>query len=157
MHATGEFGDVKLWSKCELSSYWNADAQLHTREKALFNLRVLGHPKTIAAEMLLESAFDRGLFEAPISMTLAYGFNWVHQWNSDLRSEKANLLDQLCEMKESAMRCLSYDRYHFSTTPIEALLSMIDDAVTSKDRLAFIENTAHLNELEAMRFIPQSD
>ena len=67
---------------------------------------------------------------------------------------KTEVLNQLYWMKESASRCLDYDRYHFSTVPIEALLSIIDVAIKERNWPAFVVNIENLYGQKHMKFDP---
>lgn len=153
--ARDEFGDVRVWNSHEVSWHWvPGGAHLEVSTGAFFDLVVLGHPKVVAAQLATYKTFDRGLFESSISITLAHGLNWVHQWDQGSRSDKAEVLDLLYWMRENAYRWLSYDRYHFSTASIDTLFSTVDEAIIEKDWPAFVLNIKRLYELEAMRFDP---
>ena len=89
VRAEDEFGTVRVWSSLQMSWFWAGnDAQLHTTNPESFDLLVRGAPKSVATQMVTDKAFDRGLFEAPVLMTLAQGINWVHQWDQGGRSAK---------------------------------------------------------------------
>lgn len=125
---------------------------MQTSAALSFDLIVSGEPKFIASAMVTEHAFDRGLFEAPITVTLAQGLNWAHQWDEGRRSDKAEILDQLCWMMECAHHCLNYDRYHFSHRSIEQLLCATDNSMRLHDWTGFVLNIKRLYMHERMVF-----
>ena len=155
VRAEDEFGTVRVWSSHQTSWFWAGnDTQLHTTNPESFDLLVRGAPKSVATRLVTDKTFDRGLFEAPVLITLAQGINWAHQWDQGERSAKAEVLNQLSWMKERASRCLDYDRYHFSTVPIEALLNIIDEAIKERNWPAFVVNIENLYGQKHMKFDP---
>jgi len=153
VRAEDEFGTVKVWGNTHLSWSWvSAHPPALTRPNASFHLVVQSSPKTVAAELVTIQAFDRGLFEAPISMTLAQGVNWAHHWNHGKRSEKTVVIELLYGMIGRAYRCLNGDRYHFSTVAITNLLSVIDATILERDWPTFVQNIEKLNVLKEMSY-----
>ena len=155
VRAWDEFGTVMVWSSYQMSWFRaGKDTQLQTTTHASFDLLVQGPPKSIAAQLVTHQTFDGGLFEAPVLITLAQGLNWAHRWGHGGRSEKAEVLNQLYWMRGRVSLCLNYDRYHFSTVPIEALLSIIDKAIEGRDWPTFVINIENLYEQKPMKFDP---
>lgn len=150
-----EFGTVKVWSSLDLSWFWvSVHPPISTAPNVFFDLVVQGYPKAVAAELVTIQAFDQGLFEAPISMTLAQGSNWAHHRDNAEHSELTEVLDKLYWMTGSFYRCLNYDRYHFSTVEIGNLLSVIDAAILGRDWPAFVQNIDKLKGLNEMNYDP---
>jgi hypothetical protein len=155
--ARGHFGDVKVWSSHQMSWVWASnDPDVRSSSGEFIDLIVLGEPKAIATKLVTELAYDKGLFEAPISMTLAQAINWAHQWNQSPGTEKVDLLDQLYWMRERAYQCLHFDRYHFSVLLVEDLIGVIDQAIKAGNWLCFMLNIDRLHDHEEMKFDPYS-
>ena len=152
-----EFGTVKVWGGLDLSWFGvSVHPPTSTAPNVFFDLLVQGHPKAVAAELVTIQAYDQGLFEAPIAMTLAQGLNWAHHRDNAEHSELTEILDKLYWMTGSFYLCLNYDRYHFSTVEIENLLSAIDATILERDWPAFVQNIEKLKRLNEMNYDPHA-
>lgn len=151
--AQGKFGRIKVWSSHEISWNWKPDdVDSHVLTPTFFDLIVLGDPKLIAVHLVTDSVFFRGVIEAPISMTLTNGLLWVQETHPD----KVEILDRLHWMIARVRVNLKYDRYHFTTVSILALIVIIDRALAAADKSVFAANIEQLFEHESMNFDPYS-
>lgn len=156
MVARDDLGDVDVWHSQQ--GAWIREPSVDGQDVSageFINLIVLGEPKAVETKMVIELAFGRGIFEAPISMTLAHGLNWAHHWYAGaFYSEKAEIIDRLNGMRKRSIQRLGYDRFHFSSLVINDLLSAIDEAIERRDWLYFVFNIERLYEQDALRLDP---
>ena len=153
--ARDDLGDVKVWYSHQgaWSSELGVDGQCASAVD-FADLIVLGEPKVVATKMVTELAFGRGVFESPISMTLAHGLNRAHHWDIKECSEKVEMIDRLNGVQKSSFQCLEYDRFHFSSILINDLLSAIDETIRTRDWLNFVEAVERLDAQDALKINP---
>jgi hypothetical protein len=144
--ARDDFGDVNVWRSDQESGVDYQDAC--TSE--FTDLIVLGEPKAVAMKMVAELAVGRGVYEKPISMTLAQGLNWALHWYTGESSEKAEVIDRLIGMRNRSFQRLEHDRFHLSDLWINDLLSAIDQAIQARDWLSFLAAVDRLYKLDAL-------
>jgi hypothetical protein len=153
--ARDDLGDVDVWH-CQQGAWIKepgVDEQC-TSTGEFTNLIVLGEPKVVATKMATELAFGRGVFEAPISMTLAHGLNWAQHGYTRECTEKSEMLDRLNGMRKRSFQRLEYDRFHFSSLVINDLLSGIDQTIKRRDWLNFVAAVEQLYGQDALRIDP---
>lgn len=154
--ARGDFGDVGVWHSQQ--GTWIRELDVHDQGTSVgefTNLIVLGEPKAIATKMVTELVFDRGVFETPISMTLAHALNWAHHWFAGaFLSEKAEMINRLEGMRKRSFQRLEYDRFHFSCLLINDLLCEIDQTIKRRDWANFVAAVERLDEQDALRLDP---
>lgn len=155
--ARGTIGDVKVWRSHHVAWIWPSNrAHLSASKPDYFDLIVLAEPKEAVTRLEAVRAFHRGLFEAPISITITHAINWTHRCNQGVESEKTEVFDQLHWISEKAYNYLEVDRYHFSALSIDELLSGIDHAIQVCDWSAFALNIGQLSIQEELLFDPYS-
>ncbi|MFT4730574.1 MAG: hypothetical protein ACI9UN_005102 [Granulosicoccus sp.] len=153
--ARDDLGDVDVWH-CQQGA-WTKEPGVDDQDAAageFTNLIVLGEPKVVATKMVTGLAFGRGVFEAPISMTLAHGLNWAQRRYTRESTEKAEMLDHLNGMRKKSFQRLEYDRFHFSSLVINDLLSGIDQSIKRRDWLNFVAAVEQLCRQDALRIDP---
>ena len=153
--ARDDLGDVKVWYSHQgaWSSELGVDGQ-STSVVDFADLIVLGEPKGVATKMMTQLAYGRGVFETPISMTLAHALNRAHHWDIAECSEKADMIDRLNGMQKRSIHRLEYDRFHFSSLLVNDLLSAIDETIRTRDWVNFVEAVERLDAQDALNINP---
>lgn len=147
MLARNELGDVKVWNSSQ--SLLTTDVAAASRDvttNAFTDLIVLGEPKAIVSKMVTELAFDRGFFEAPIAMTIAYGLNWAHHWlTGAFFSEKSVMIERLHKIRT---RFFTLGRGHpiVYSPLLNELLCAIDQTIKTRDWPSFVVAVERLDE-----------